>query len=149
MGKNALLAVGWLFAVLGGCGSIDEGTEEAAGPAGPDLAARQEMMKRWDNGRKVAATYEMIREIARAAEVFLFDHNRYPKSLSDLRSRPGDVEAEAWMGTYYGGSWQDAWGNDFKFVLFEGACPTYDIVSFGEDGAAGGEGFAKDLTNHD
>ena len=68
---------------------------------------------------------------------------KFPNSLEDLVSNPGDVK-----------NWQqileeipaDPWGNDYQYNLAPELFNKFEIISLGADGVAGGEGFNADIT---
>lgn len=68
---------------------------------------------------------------------------KYPNSLEDLVTNPGDST-----------SWRqileeipkDPWGNDYMFNLAPETFNKFEVISYGADGQAGGEGFNADIT---
>ena len=80
---------------------------------------------------------------------YRLDNDKYPSSeqgLMALRAQPGD--APNWKGPYSSKDIPaDPWQNEY---LYESPGPDgqdYMIVSYGADGAPGGEGDAMDLTS--
>lgn len=99
--------------------------------------------------RRVRRTYRTVQAVCTQIELFRWDHNRYPTSLADLRSRPAFVDPILWTSPYYDGTAKDAWDRELGIKFPGPAGLAYEVKSLGEDGAPGGEGFARDLTNHD
>ena len=62
-----------------------------------------------------------------------------------LVKQPAGVDK--WNGPYVKeDELKDAWGNDYRYTV-PGQGKAYDLVSLGADGAVGGEGENKDVTN--
>lgn len=99
---------------------------------------------------KVEATKAMIKQVADALDLFKLDFNRYPRNLDDLMIQPPDVDAKKWPpGGYLKKTPRDAWDREFVLRVPGTKGQPYDLVSLGEDGREGGEGYAEDLWNHD
>lgn len=99
---------------------------------------------------KVEATRAIIEQVSNAVEMFKLDHNRYPERLEDLMRMPAYIDARKWPpGGYLKKAPRDGW--DRELIYRVGATPgqPFDIVSLGEDGREGGEGYAADIWNHD
>ena len=81
-----------------------------------------------------------IKELEGALQLFLFDLGRYPTSaegLDALVHNPGNLDA--WRGPYLAKDVpKDPWGRPYTY-----RCPgmhgDYDLLSFGPDGAEGGD----------
>ncbi len=98
---------------------------------------------------RVEATKAIIRQVADAVEMFKLNHKVYPENLIDLVRPPAYIDARDWPpGGYLSQPPKDGWGRDL--IYRPGGTPgyPYDIVSLGEDGRDGGEGYAEDLWNH-
>ena len=84
-------------------------------------------------------------------EMFMLNCGRYPtddEGLLVLIEPPDDVE-EKWTGPYIKKSQlKDPWDSDYMYIE-EGAINigSYDLVSFGADGAEGGEDDDEDIYN--
>lgn len=89
--------------------------------------------------------------LASAFKLFMADSGRAPESgttLDVLWTRPGDLAEGEWRGPYVDSAddLMDPWGN--KFVLLmpsQHGHADFDIVSYGADGAPGGEGDDEDI----
>lgn len=95
--------------------------------------------------QKTAQT--QIQMLATALEMFYLDVGRYPtedEGLKALYERPANLPA--WNGPYLEkGVPKDPWGHDYVYKC-PGQNSPYDIISYGADGAPGGEGENQDLT---
>ena len=77
-------------------------------------------------------------------EIFKLEVGKYPENLGALVRNPG---SDKWNGPYAkDADLKDAWGNDYRYTV-PGQGKAYDLVSLGADGAVGGEGENKDVTN--
>jgi general secretion pathway protein G len=77
-------------------------------------------------------------------EIFKLEVGKYPDNLGALVRNPG---SDKWNGPYAKDTdLKDAWGNDYRYTV-PGQGKAYDLVSLGADGAVGGEGENKDVTN--
>ena len=91
------------------------------------------------------ATVATLRNVRGQVEIFRQNHQRFPSGLEDLCKRPSYVEASAWPeGGYLREAPKDGWGRDLVYRV-PGQDEPFDLVSLGQDGAAGGEGAAADL----
>ena len=72
-----------------------------------------------------------------AVKSFYADKGRYPTASEGL-----SILAPEYIDQVS----QDPWGNAYQFEI-PGAEGAFDIISFGSDGAEGGEGIEQDLTN--
>lgn len=89
-----------------------------------------------------------ITELTNALERFRVDTDRYPtdeEAFTPLLSRPSDVNV--WNGPYIQKLPTDPWGNEYSYHQIDDK--NVEVMSFGSDGAEGGEGNAADLTNQD
>lgn len=86
-----------------------------------------------------------------ALDQFMLDCGRYPldeEGLEALLLAPQDME-EKWAGAYMKQSQLiDPWGSPYMYFA-EGTVNigSYDLMSFGADGAEGGEGDDEDVFN--
>ncbi len=87
-----------------------------------------------------------LKNIESALELYYLDTGKYPEKLSALVEAP--VGAPDWHGPYLKKSngLLDPWGKPYSYVV-PGEHGSFDLFSFGRDGASGGEGEDKDLTN--
>jgi general secretion pathway protein G len=106
------------------------------------------MMKHAD-AAKVTKARADIHGFMLALQSYKLDTGVYPtteQGLAALRVKPGDVEQ--WAGPYLTQEIpKDPWGHDYlyKFPGDHGDDP--DIVSLGQDGKPGGEGFDADIVS--
>jgi general secretion pathway protein G len=97
---------------------------------------------------KQKAAQAQIHLLATALDLFNLDVGRYPtteEGLKALRDKPEDMPS--WGGPYLDkGIPKDPWGRPYHYK-----CPgdhgPYDLYSFGADGAEGGDGENRDITN--
>lgn len=97
-------------------------------------------------GRMTAAKAQ-IQLLEQGLDQFRLDVGRYPSSsegLAALQTSPG---AEGWDGPYLKkGVPVDPWNHPYVYVG-PGNHGDFDLYSYGADGAEGGEGENKDITN--
>jgi len=95
---------------------------------------------------RVEATQSLLKTLGGQMEMFKLDHNRYPDSLMDLYKMPSYIDPKKWPpGGYITEVPLDGWGREF-LLRFPGPDGSpFDIISLGEDGREGGDGFAADL----
>lgn len=100
---------------------------------------------------KVETTKAMIEQVASACEQFKLDMgSRYPNNLEELQRRPGDFDTKAWPSSgYLKKEPLDGWGRKFLYRTPGTNGQPFDLISLGEDGREGGEGYATDIWNHD
>jgi len=95
---------------------------------------------------KVTATEAIIKKVAGEVDLFKLYHNRYPESLMDLYKMPSYIDPKQWpSGGYLNEPPLDAWGRDLILRVPGPDGAPFDIVSLGEDGREGGEGYAADI----
>jgi len=87
-----------------------------------------------------------LEKVANAVELYRLERGRYPEELIDLVKKPQGVER--WNGPYIRKQSQlkDPWGNDL-ILQRPGENGPFDIVSYGADGQAGGEGDDADINS--
>ena len=89
---------------------------------------------------RVKADFKVISD---AIDLFKVDNGFYPQQLSDLWERPANAKnwgPEAYLKEYpptY------PWGNEYMFERGSGS--EYAVISYGADGAPGGEAETADL----
>jgi general secretion pathway protein G len=99
-------------------------------------------------GAKLKAAKAQIELFGTALDTFRLDVGRYPtaeEGLQALREKPS--AAEAWEGPYLPKQIPvDPWGKPYVYK-----CPgdngEYDLISYGLDGAEGGEGENQDVVS--
>lgn len=85
-----------------------------------------------------------IKTLTGMVTLYRTDVGEYPESLMDLRTRPADG-ADGWRGPYTEKEIPtDPWGNEYDYVVSSDG-ETFSIISFGRDGAPGGEGNDSDI----
>lgn len=99
---------------------------------------------------KRARAQEDIQTIGKLLQVYRLDVGAYPTSedgLQALRTQPSD--ANNWRGPYTTNQIPlDPWGNDYVYEYpGEGGDDTFVILSYGADGAPGGEGNNEDIVS--
>lgn len=87
--------------------------------------------------------------LAAAMDEFFVDVGRYPtveEGIEALLTAPSDIEG--WSGPYVRSerTLNDPWGNPYVIVPSDSDNVPPSIVSYGADGAVGGEGRAADIS---
>ena len=100
---------------------------------------------------KLKAARAQIEMLGTALDTFRLDVGRYPTSqegLAALRQRPFGIDR--WDGPYLKKDIpKDPWERPYYYrAPGEGARP-YDLLSYGADGAPGGDGDNRDITSWD
>jgi general secretion pathway protein G len=107
-------------------------------------------IQRGEVAKQKAAKIE-IGQISQTLDLFKLEVGRYPNSQEGLQAL---ITAPAGVPNWNGPYWKkdtlpkDPWGNPYVYV-FPGQHGPYDIISYGADGKAGGEGADKDITSWD
>lgn len=116
------------------------------GIVGPKLIGR-------GDDAKVSAARIQIESLSSALKMYKLDNGSYPSTeqgLEALVSQPqsGDVPKKWRKGGYLekGKVPQDPWMNEYVYMS-PGAHGDFDLLSYGADGAAGGEDYNKDINN--
>ena len=103
---------------------------------------------RQEEKAKLKAARAQIELLGTALDTFRLDVGRYPTSqegLEALRRQPGGVER--WDGPYLKKDVPaDPWGKPYVYHS-PGEHGAYDLLSYGADGAPGGEGDNRDVTS--
>jgi len=103
---------------------------------------------RQEEKAKVKAAQAQIELLSTALDTFRLDVGRYPttqEGLEALRTQPGGVER--WDGPYLKKDVPaDPWGKPYVYKS-PGDHGPFDILSYGADGTAGGEGDNRDITS--
>ncbi|GGX51998.1 type II secretion system major pseudopilin GspG [Saccharospirillum salsuginis] len=104
---------------------------------------------RGDEARVQAAKTD-IRTIENALDTYRLHNSHYPSTdqgLEALVSKPsGSPEPNNWRGPYLKQSPKDPWGNEYGYIR-EGT--SYEIISYGADGQAGGSDIDEDISSTD
>ena len=99
-------------------------------------------------GAKSKTAGVQISEIEKSLEVYKLDVGRFPtteEGLDALINKP--ASGTGWSGPYIkGGVPMDPWGKPYKYTG-TGANGGVEIISYGADGAPGGEGENADVRN--
>lgn len=108
------------------------------------------IMDRPNEARVVRAKND-IASYSSALELYKLDNFNYPSTeqgLEALVTKPsGDPEPANWNGRGYVKKLsKDPWGRDYLYQNEEG---DFEIISLGNDGVEGGEGFDADISNLD
>lgn len=94
---------------------------------------------KWNAGKA------QVQALGMKIENFALDNGGPPQSLNDLVSRPGS--SQNWKGPYAKESdLKDPFGHAFGYKA-PGEHGDFDIVFYGADGQAGGDGFNADVGN--
>jgi general secretion pathway protein G len=103
---------------------------------------------RQEEKAKIKAAKAQIELLGTALDTFRLDVGRYPSTqegLEALRTKPGGLER--WDGPYLKKELpQDPWGKAYSYKSPSEHGP-FEILSYGADGASGGEGDNRDITS--
>nr|WP_256452146.1 type II secretion system major pseudopilin GspG [Luteibacter aegosomatis] len=100
--------------------------------------------KNVDKG-KYGAGKAQLTTLSQKIENYALDNGTPPAQLSDLITKPAD--ASSWQGPYAKESdLKDPWGHAFGY-RYPGEHGNFDLVFYGQDGKAGGEGYSADVGN--
>lgn len=100
--------------------------------------------KNVDKG-KYGAGKAQLTTLGQKIENYALDNGTPPPSLDDLTTKPAD--AQNWQGPYAKASdLKDPWGHPFGY-RYPGEHGNFDLVFYGQDGKAGGEGYSADVGN--
>ncbi|NII56050.1 MULTISPECIES: type II secretion system major pseudopilin GspG [Luteibacter] len=100
--------------------------------------------KNVDKG-KYGAGKAQLTTLGQKIENYALDNGTPPHALEDLTTKPAD--ASNWQGPYAKESdLKDPWGHPFGY-RYPGEHGSFDLVFYGQDGKAGGEGYAADVGN--
>lgn len=104
------------------------------------------LMGRADDAKIVAAKHD-IQAIGQALKMYRLDNSRYPtteQGLAALTTRPDKAPLPSnWRSTLEQLP-LDPWGHPYVY-LSPGLHGDYDVLSYGADGVAGGEGVDADI----
>ncbi|MBB3227905.1 general secretion pathway protein G [Luteibacter sp. Sphag1AF] len=100
--------------------------------------------KNVDKG-KYGAGKAQLTTLSQKIENYALDNGTPPQALDDLVAKPAD--AGNWQGPYAKPSdLKDPWGHPFGY-RYPGEHGNFDLVFYGQDGKAGGEGYSADVGN--
>ena len=102
---------------------------------------------RYMSKAKTDTAVAQLRNLEAAIELYFVDTGHYPtaeQGLASLRSAP--TGQTAWNGPYLKSKRGliDPWGRAYVYI-FPGEHGPYDVLSYGRDGEAGGEGENRDV----
>lgn len=108
------------------------------------------IMGRPDEARIVAAKQDMS-SILQALKLYKLDNQRYPSTEQGLQALVSKPQAAPVPKNWNAGGYLeklplDPWGNPYRY-LNPGVHGEIDVISFGADGAQGGEGSDADIGN--
>ena len=116
------------------------------------LYVAPKIMGRPDEAKQVKARMD-IASLETAIKLFRLDNGFYPSTEQGLAAlvqmpQSGQIPKRWKEGGYLEKSQvpKDPWGNEFVY-LSPGNHGDFDIISYGADGVAGGEGKDKDINN--
>lgn len=96
---------------------------------------------------KQAAAKAQIELLGQALDQFRLDVSRYPTTQEGLGSLMTNPGVDNWEGPYLKKALPaDPWGKSYQY-LCPGTHGEYDLLSYGRDGTAGGEGEDKDVNS--
>ena len=97
----------------------------------------------------VGAAKTQVKMLSDAIEGYKLDNKNYPESESGLQALIENVDdLETWKGPYIKGVIpKDPWGNEYVY-----RCPgeddrPFEVISYGADGEAGGDGENADISS--
>jgi general secretion pathway protein G len=98
---------------------------------------------------KIAKAKSDIATLSSLLQQYRLDNDKFPtteQGLNALRVQPGD--APNWRGPYTSKNLPaDPWGNEYVYEAPGPDGQDFLIISYGSDGAPGGEGDAADITS--
>ncbi|MDG6025691.1 MAG: type II secretion system protein GspG [Candidatus Brocadia sp.] len=106
------------------------------------------MIGRVGESRQTVAK-QQIEGFSSALEMYKLDTTKYPSQEQGLESLVTEPQGITnWKGPYLKKKFvpKDPWGNNYVY-LYPGEHGDFDIVSYGADGNAGGDGEAKDVAS--
>lgn len=96
---------------------------------------------------KVQAARVQIELLGQALDQFRLDTGRYPTTAEGLNALVTNPGIPGWDGPYLKkGVPLDPWGRPYIYIS-PGQHGDYDLLSYGADGAPGGEGENQDITS--
>jgi general secretion pathway protein G len=104
------------------------------------------VLERADDARATAAKTD-INNLVQALKLYRLDNQRYPTAAQGLQAllvKPTTAPTPANWKPYLDKLPNDPWGNGYQY-LNPGIKGEFDVLSFGADGQAGGEGKNADI----
>ncbi|MGB5600460.1 MAG: type II secretion system major pseudopilin GspG [Thiothrix litoralis] len=98
---------------------------------------------------KTQSSKVQIENISAALDMYRLEVGSYPTSADGLKALvTAPSSARGWNGPYLkkGEVPKDAWNNEYQYKRPGSNSQPYDLLSFGADGAAGGEGDDADIS---
>ncbi len=96
---------------------------------------------------RVQAARVQIELLGQALDQFRLDTGRYPTTAEGLNALVTNPGVPGWDGPYLKkGVPLDPWGRPYIYIS-PGQHGDYDLLSYGADGAPGGEGENQDITS--
>jgi general secretion pathway protein G len=114
-----------------------------AAMVGPRLIRQQEKAA-------IKAAQGQVAQLSTALDTFRLDMGRYPSTQEGLQALMQPPSgATRWDGPYLSKSVMpmDPWDNAYQYRAPGGGGRPYDLFSFGADGAPGGDGDGRDISN--
>ena len=106
-----------------------------------------QFLSRPEQARIVAAKQDIF-SLLQALEFYRLDNSIFPtteQGLSALLKKPDkSPSANSWTGPYIKRLKKDPWGNLYLYI---NNGDDIEILSYGSDGKAGGEGYAEDISS--
>lgn len=91
-----------------------------------------------------------IRGISQQLSMYRLDNFTYPSTSEGLNALVTNPGKPNWAGPYLTKNQDDPWGNPFQYQYPGTHNPdSFDLMSFGADGVAGGEKYNADIGNWD
>ena len=104
------------------------------------------------NEARVVRAKNDIGTLSAALDMYKLDNFAYPSTeqgLQALIEKPaGDPEPANWKSPYVKQLPKDPWGREYIYQS-PGEGGDFDIISLGNDGSEGGDGFDADISNWD
>ncbi len=104
------------------------------------------MLERAEDARITAARTD-VNNLMQALKIYKLDNQRYPtaaQGLQALLNKPTDAPIPTNWKHYLDKLPNDPWGHPYQY-LNPGVRGEVDVISFGADGVAGGEGKNADI----
>ena len=96
---------------------------------------------------KQSAARTQIEMLGQALDSYRLDVGKYPSTSEGLNALVTNPGAQGWDGPYLKKALpNDPWGKPYQYQS-PGSHGDYDLLSYGGDGAAGGEGENKDVNS--
>lgn len=107
----------------------------------------QNLFKKLGKGKQGAARAQ-IEMLGHALDSFKLDVGRYPGTDEGLQALITNPGSDKWDGMYLKKAVvpKDPWGNPYQYQS-PGQHGEYDLISYGRNGASGGEGEDKDIAS--